>query len=194
MDIDRYLCELDRLSEYRRVHSLNVSKEAVRLAEKYGADVEKARLAGLLHDVTKETDAETQLKIIDNGGILLSELEKRSPKLWHAISGACYIRDVIGIDDPDIFSAVRYHTTARAGMSLLEKVIFIADFTSEERCYPDIEVIREHAEVSLEDAMIYGIKFTITRLAGRNDLISPDALAAYNEVLLEKKYDYHPQR
>jgi nicotinate-nucleotide adenylyltransferase len=194
MEIDRYLCELDRLSEYRRVHSLNVSKEAVRLAEKYGADVDKARLAGLLHDVTKETDAESQLKIIDNGGIMLSELEKRSPKLWHAISGACYIRDVIGIADPDIFNAVRYHTTARAGMSLLEKVIFIADFTSEERSYPDIDVIREHAEVSLEDAMIYGIKFTITRLAGRNDLISPDALAAYNEVILQKKYDYHPQR
>lgn len=186
MNIEKYMSELDSLSEYRRIHSLNVSEEAVRFAERYGADVEKARLAGLLHDVTKETDNERQLQIIENGGIMLTELERRSPKLWHAISGACYVRDVLGIDDEDIFNAIRYHTTARAGMSLLEKVIFLADFTSAERSYPDIDVIREHAENSLEDGMLYGIKFTISRLVGRGDLVSPDALAAYNEILLKQ--------
>ena len=186
MNIDQYLHYLDSLSEYRRVHSLNVSAEAVRFAEKYGGDVQKARLAGLLHDVTKETEPERQLQIIENGGIILTELEKRSPKLWHAISGACYVRDVIGIDDPDIFNAIRYHTTARAGMSQLEKLIFLADFTSAERDYPDIDVIREHAEHSLEEGMLYGIKFTISRLVGRGDLVSPDALAAYNDILLSK--------
>ena len=186
MNTDKYLHYLDSLSEYRRVHSLNVSAEAVRFAEKYGGDVEKARLAGLLHDVTKETDFDRQLQIIENGGIILTELEKRSPKLWHAISGACFVRDVIGVDDPDIFNAIRYHTTARAGMSQLEKIIFLADFTSAERDYPDIDVIREHAEHSLEDGMLYGIKFTISRLVGRGDLVSPDALAAYNDILLSK--------
>ena len=186
MNIDQYLPYLDSLSEYRRVHSLNVSAEAVRYAEKYGGDVEKARLAGLLHDVTKETDFDTQLQIIENGGIMLTELEKRSPKLWHAISGACYVRDVIGIDDEDIFNAIRFHTTARAGMSQLEKIIFLADFTSAERDYPDIDVIREHAEHSIEEGMLYGIKFTIGRLVGRGDLVSPDALSAYNDILLNK--------
>lgn len=186
MMTDKYLCELDALSEYRRIHSLNVADEAVRFAEKYGADPQKARLAGLLHDVTKETDGDLQLKIIEKGGIMLTELERRSPKLWHAISGACYIRDELGIKDPDIFNAVRYHTTARAGMSLLEKCIFLADFTSAERNYPDIDVIRRYAELSLEEGMLYGIKFTIERLAGRGDLISPDALDAYNEILLGK--------
>ncbi len=186
MNIDQYLPYLDNLSEYRRVHSLNVSAEAVRYAEKYGGDVEKARLAGLLHDVTKETDFDTQLQIIENGGIMLTELEKRSPKLWHAISGACYVRDVIGIDDEDIFNAIRFHTTARAGMSQLEKIIFLADFTSAERDYPDIDVIREHAEHSIEEGMLYGIKFTIGRLVGRGDLVSPDALSAYNDILLNK--------
>ncbi|MBQ4238752.1 MAG: bis(5'-nucleosyl)-tetraphosphatase (symmetrical) YqeK [Ruminococcus sp.] len=186
MNIDQYLPYLDNLSEYRRVHSLNVSAEAVRYAEKYGGDVEKARLAGLLHDVTKETDFDTQLQIIENGGIMLTELEKRSPKLWHAISGACYVRDVIGIDDEDIFNAIRFHTTARAGMSQLEKIIFLADFTSAERDYPDIDVIREHAEHSIEEGMLYGIKFTISRLVGRGDLVSPDALSAYNDILLNK--------
>ena len=186
MNIDQYLPYLDNLSEYRRVHSLNVSAEAVRYAEKYGGDVEEARLAGLLHDVTKETDFDTQLQIIENGGIMLTELEKRSPKLWHAISGACYVRDVIGIDDEDIFNAIRFHTTARAGMSQLEKIIFLADFTSAERDYPDIDVIREHAEHSIEEGMLYGIKFTIGRLVGRGDLVSPDALSAYNDILLNK--------
>ena len=106
MNIDQYLPYLDNLSEYRRVHSLNVSAEAVRYAEKYGGDVEKARLAGLLHDVTKETDFDTQLQIIENGGIMLTELEKRSPKLWHAISGAVTVRAKYGIDDEDIFHAI----------------------------------------------------------------------------------------
>lgn len=186
MNTDKYLHYLDSLSEYRHVHSVNVSAEAVRYAEKYGGDVEKARLAGLLHDVTKETDFDTQLQIIENGGIMLTELEKRSPKLWHAISGACYVRDVIGIDDEDIFNAIRFHTTARAGMSQLEKIIFLADFTSAERDYPDIDVIREHAEHSIEEGMLYGIKFTISRLVGRGDLVSPDALSAYNDILLNK--------
>lgn len=186
MDFERYVKELDRLTEYRRIHSLNVADEAVRFAKKYGADPEKARLAGLLHDITKETPLDLQLKIIEKGGIILSDVERRSPKLWHAVSGAVTVRDTYGIDDEDIFNAVLYHTTARAGMSKLEKCIFLADFTSAERDYPDIDVIRKYAEVSLEDGMLYGIKFTISRLAGRGDMISPNALAAYNEILLSK--------
>ena len=186
MDAEKYLKYLDHLSEYRRTHSLNVAKEAVRFAKKYGGDAEKAQIAGLLHDVTKETDFDTQLQIIENGGIMLSELEKRSPKLWHAISGACTVRDVIGIDDEDIFNAIRYHTTGRAGMSQLEKLVFLADFTSAERDYPDIDVIRAHAENSLEEGMLYGIKFTMNRLIGRDALISPDALAAYNDILMKR--------
>lgn len=186
MNIENYLPYLDSLSEYRRVHSLNVAQEAVRFAEKYGADVEKARLAGLLHDVTKETPGDKQLQIIEKGGIMLTGLELNSPKLWHAISGACYVRDVIGIGDEDIFNAIRYHTTGRAGMSPLEKVVFLADFTSAERDYPDIDVIREKAEISLEEGMLYGIRFTLSRLVGRGNAVSPDALEAYNEIILDK--------
>lgn len=184
METDRYLSELGALSEYRRTHSINVSAEAVRLAEKYGGDIDRARLAGLLHDITKETAPDEQLRLIADGGIVLTDLERATPKLWHAISGACYVRDRLGIDDPDIFNAIRYHTTARAGMSRLEKLIFLADFTSAERSYPDIDVIRAHAEESIEAGMLYGLRFTISRLCGRGVPISPDALAAYNEILL----------
>ena len=184
MNYECYIKELDGLSEYRRIHSLNVAEEAVRFAEKYGADPEKARLAGLLHDITKETAPDLQLQIIEKGGIMLSEVERRSPKLWHAISGAVTVRDRLGIGDEDVFNAILYHTTARAGMSKLEKCIFLADFTSAERDYPDIDVIRKYAEVSLEYGMLYGLKFTLTRLIGRGDLVSPNALAAYNEILM----------
>lgn len=110
-----------RMGEKRYIHSLNVAKEAVRLAKLYGADVKKAEVAGLLHDVTKETPPQEQLKLIKASGIILSEVQKVSPKLWHAISGAAYIRMQLSVTDPDIVSAIRFHTTGRAQMSLLER-------------------------------------------------------------------------
>lgn len=184
MDCEKYLPELERLSDYRRTHSLNVADEAVHLARKYGADCEKARLAGLLHDVTKELSAEEQLKILSDGGVVLTDVERASEKLWHAVSGSVYVRDKIGIKDDDILNAIRYHTTARAGMSVLEKVVFLADFTSADRTYPDIGVIRACAERSLDEGVLYALQYTISRLASRGSLISPDALFAYNEILL----------
>lgn len=186
MDIERYMQQLDTMSEFRRRHSINVSKEAARLAGKYGADIKKARIAGLLHDVTKEFDNEKQLKIMSDGGIMLSDVERSSPKLWHAISGSIYLRDELGIDDPDILNAVRYHTTARAGMSLLEQVLYLADYTSAERDFEDVDVIREKAEISLDEGTLYGLQFTLRRLSARGVPISPDALAAYNEIILRK--------
>lgn len=174
------------MGERRFNHSINVSKEAVRLAEKYGADKEKAAVAGILHDITKEVDFEKQLQIIRSGDIILTDVEKNTNKLWHAISGSVYIQKELGIIDEDIINAVRYHTTGRANMSLLEKVIFLADFTSEERDYPDVDVIRQKAELSLEDGMLYGIQFTLSSLLKRQGYLSLDAIDAYNEILLNR--------
>ena len=176
-----------RLKDARFEHSKNVSKEAVRLAKKYGADVEKAAIAGILHDITKETSEEEQLEIMKKAGIELSPLEANSTKLWHAISGSGYIKIVLGIDDEDILNAVRYHTTARGGMSLLEKIIFISDFTSAERDYDGVDEIRKAADKSLEAAMIEGLSFSIEDLAHRRLAIAKDTLDAYNEVILKKK-------
>ncbi len=176
-----------RLKDARFKHSKNVAKEAARLAKKYGADVRKAEIAGILHDITKETPEKEQLEIIKRAGIELTELEAGSPKLWHAISGSGYIKVELGIDDEDILNAVRYHTTARGGMSLLEKVIFIADFTSEERDYSGVEKIRKAADKSLEAAMLEGLSFSIEDLAHRRLAISVDTLNAYNEVITQKR-------
>lgn len=183
-DYDKIIKE--RLSSKRYEHSKNVAKEAVRLAKKYGADVHKAEIAGILHDITKEAPEEEQANVMKKVGIELTELEKSSPKLWHAISGSAYIKSVLGIEDEDIINAVRYHTTGRAGMSLLEKVIFIADFTSEERDYDGVDKMRKAADKGLEEAMIEGMSFTITDLAERKLTIAPDTFAGYNEVVFVK--------
>ncbi|MEE1061619.1 MAG: bis(5'-nucleosyl)-tetraphosphatase (symmetrical) YqeK [Ruminococcus sp.] len=187
MNIDSYKKIIkSRMSEYRYKHSVNVAKEAVRLAKKYGADEEKAAIAGILHDITKENTKEEQLQIMSDGGIILDSVQKISSKLWHGISGSVYIRDNLGITDEDILNAVKYHTTGHAGMSVLEKVIFVADFTSEERDYSGIRTIRKKADKSLEEAMLYGLQFTLKDLSKRALIIHPDALACYNEIVISK--------
>ncbi len=177
----------ERLSEYRFRHSVNVSKEAVRLARKYGADEEKAELAGLLHDVMKDAGKKEQLDIIEQYGVKLNEVELQAPKIWHAIAGAVYVENVLGIRDKDIVNSVRYHTTARAGMTLLEKIIFIADYTSEERDYKGVEKMRKASNISLEYAMEEALAFEIEVRADEHTAIHPDTFAAYNEIMLAKK-------
>ena len=174
------------MGQRRYNHCVNVSSEAVRLARKYGADEEKAAIAGILHDITKEVDFENQLQIIDSGDIILNDVEKRTNKLWHAISGSVYIQKYLGITDEDIINAIRYHTTGRARMSVLEKVIFLADFTSAERDYEDVDVIREKADKSLEEGMLYGVEFTLKKLLESGSFLSVDAIELYNEILLDR--------
>jgi len=173
-----------KMSEHRFVHSVNVSKEARKLAKIYGADAEKAAIAGILHDITKEMPVEEQLKIITDSGIILDNVQKNAPKLWHGISGSIYIKENLDINDADILNAIRYHTTGRAGMSLLEKIIFVADFTSQERTYKGVSTMRKKSRKTLDEAMLYGFKFTFSDLSKRELAIHPDELACYNEIVL----------
>lgn len=175
-----------RLSKARWQHCVNVSKEAVRLAERYGADVKKAETAGILHDITKETPPQQQLQILEQCGIILTNIESAAPKLWHAMSGAAYIEHELGVTDKDILNAVRYHTTGRANMSLLEKIIYIADFTSAERDYDGVENLRRAVDCSLGKAMIEGMAFTIQDLAQKKTPIHPDSFVAYNDIMMRE--------
>ncbi|MCQ2513528.1 MAG: bis(5'-nucleosyl)-tetraphosphatase (symmetrical) YqeK [Ruminococcus sp.] len=174
-----------RMGDYRYTHSVNVSKEARKLAKLYGADEEKAAIAGILHDITKETPKDEQLQIILDGGIILDSIQMNAPKLWHSISGSVYVQKELGIEDEDILNAIKYHTTGRAGMTLLEKIIFIADFTSEERDYKGVSTMRKKSRKSLEEAMLYGFKFTFSDLSKRELAIHPDELHCYNEIVLQ---------
>lgn len=172
------------LSERRFHHSECVAQMAEHLAEKYGADPEKAWCAGMLHDILKEQPKEEQLKMMDEFGIILTDEERSAPKLWHAILGAAYLERRVGISDREILNAVRYHTTARAGMSLLEKVLFVADFISDDRQFDGVEPLRKAAKKSLEQAVLLGCAVTVQDLAEHHLAIHPDTIAAYNWSVL----------
>ncbi len=178
-----------RLRPKRFVHSLAVAAEAQRLAGRYGADPAKAYTAGLLHDIMKNTPADTQLQILKEFGILLDNVEAQTEKLLHARSGAAFVEKVLGVGDPEILRAIRYHTTARAGMGLLEKVLYLADFTSADRDYPDVEEMRRLVDIRMEDAMEYALAYTIRELLDKRQAIHPDTVAAYNELMLQKQTD-----
>ena len=173
----------ERLSEKRFFHSLAVAKEALRLAEKYGADTKKSFLAGLLHDVCKDDKPNLQLQLFEEFGIILDTVEKNARKLWHARAGAVYLKEKLGIDDEEIILAVRYHTTAKANMSLLEKILYLADFTSEDRDYPGVDDMRRAVDLSLEHAMREALIFTVVDLGEKGMPIHTDTLDAYREVV-----------
>lgn len=173
-----------RLSKHRYEHSLNVSYEAVRLAKLYGADEEKAELAGLLHDVAKETSGKEQMKLIKAMGYPVCPELMAAQKVWHAPAGAAYARLKLEIEDEDVLNAIRYHTTARAGMSLLEKIVYLADYTSAERAYSGVEDMRRLVDESLEAAMKYALRYEIANQATKGQAIIPDTFMAYNETVL----------
>ncbi len=169
-----------RLNEKRFYHSLCVAKEAMRLAEKYNGDVEKCYLAGLLHDITKNSPDEEHLQLFETFGIMQSDIEKNAVKLWHAMSGELYIKNILGVDDIEILDAVRYHTTAKADMSLTAKILYLADFTSIDRDYTDVDVMRELVDKSLEEALVYALKYSICDLIEQSKPVHPDTVSAYN--------------
>lgn len=173
-----------RLNKGRYYHSLCVADEAKRLAEKYGGNEEKCYLAGLLHDITKNSTPEEHLEIFKSNNISLSQIEMSAEKLWHAVSGALYIESNLGIEDNEILDAVRYHTTAKADMSLTAKILYLADFTSKDRNYPDVNIIRNLVDKSLEEAFIYALKYSIIDLTERSKAIHPDTVDAFNEAVL----------
>lgn len=170
-----------RLSPSRLYHSICVAEQARNLAEIFGADAEKAYTAGLIHDIMRYEPPENMLKLIyEDGKHKLTELERKITVTLHAVAGEVYLRKVLSVTDEEILSAVRYHTTGRENMSLLEKIIYVADLTSEDRNYPDVGEVREMAEQSLEKATLRGLSFTIESNAKENKPIHIDTVKAYN--------------
>lgn len=172
-----------KLTPKRYEHSIAVMKRAMELAKRYGVDTEKAKLAGLLHDVMKDEDKRNLLQFIQDSDILLSVAEKNGPPLWHAIGGFLYVRDVLKIEDADVLNAIRYHTTGRANMSPLERIVYLADLTSADRDYPDVEETRKRSEQSLDIGMLYSINFLICDLVKKGNMLHQDTVDCYNELI-----------
>ena len=150
----------------------------------HGVDEEKAEVAGLLHDITKETDNAVQLEIIKNNGIELHSFDKKSDKFLHQASGAG-MAIKLGIDDMDIINSIRYHTTGKANMTMLEQIVYLADFISADRDYPDVDVIRKETEKGIEYGLLYGTAYTIKSVAKRQIPLHPLTVEAYNWILDE---------
>lgn len=175
-----------KVNPQRYAHCLAVSEQAVRFARRFGADEHQALLAGLLHDITKDYTRAQHEAVFEKHGIVLSDVERAAMKLWHAISGAAVLQYELGIADAGLLAAVRYHTTARAGMSLLEKIIYLADFTSADRSFEGVGALRGAVEQSLENGLLAAYVFSIRELLEKTAAIHPDTVAAYNELVLKR--------
>ena len=172
-----------RLDDSRYYHSLCVAESASELAKKYGSNYQKAYIAGLLHDITKQTNEDEQLQIFEKFGILCEDTQKDSKALWHAATGAAFVENVLGFSDRDFLNAIRYHTTSRKGASLLEDVVYIADFISADRDYPDVDVMRDKAWCSLKEAKEYGLAYTITDNTNKGRRVGSNTIEAYKELM-----------
>ena len=154
---------LSYLKHKRIPHVLGTEQEAIRLAERYGADVEKARVAALLHDCTKKLDMDEQLALCRHYGIQLDELERQALKLLHAKTGAAIARDVFGVDD-EVYRAIWWHTTGHAGMTLLEKIMYLADYIEPSRDFPGVDKLRAVCYKDLDEGLLMGLEMTIEEM------------------------------
>ncbi len=189
-DLKRLTCKelravsLSYLKAKRVAHVLGTEETAVRLAEKYGADMEKARIAALLHDCTKRLSMPEQLALCEKYAIELDELEQRALKLLHAKTGAEIARDVFGVDD-EIYNAILWHTTGRADMSLLEKIIYLADYIEPNRDFPGLAELREAVWEDIDKGLLLGLSMTVEEMKEMGNPIHKNTLEA--KMFLERE-------
>lgn len=176
---------LSYLKAKRIPHVLGTEETAVKLAEKYGADVEKARIAALLHDSTKRLSMEEQLALCETYGIALDELEQKALKLLHAKTGAALARDVFGVDD-EIYNAILWHTTGKPDMTLLEKIIYLADYIEPTRDFPGLAELREAVWRDLDEGLLLGLSMTVEEMKAMDNPIHHNTLSA-RDYLIEHR-------
>lgn len=176
----------EKLPHSRYIHSLGVMEEAVRLSKRFGGDCSKAAFAGLIHDITKPLSADEQLNLCKNFGIILSDIEKRSPKLLHAITGAEVARHEFSIDDDEIINSIRYHTTARANMTDLDKIIYLADFIEPNRNFEGVDELRHKVYENIDNGLFACLDFSILEVLSKGYLLHPDTVAARNFLILSR--------
>ncbi len=171
------------LSEKRYKHCLGVCEEAVKLAEKYGADKDKAYTAGLLHDCAKGCTLDEQLALCEKYGIALDAITLKCPAVIHAPLGAKIAEAEYGTDDAEILEAIRCHTVGKAGMSLLDKIIYIADMIEPMRDFDGVKKLRKAAYEDIDEAFIMGLKQSIVHNAEKNRIIHPATIEAWNYMI-----------
>ena len=173
-----------RLLKPSRVnHVLGCRDTAIALAKHWGANEVDAARAGLLHDITKALDGAHQLTLAGEYGIILSAFQQKNPKTLHALTGSLVAEAMFGENDA-VVQAIRHHTTGKADMNLLEKIIYVADYMEPNRDFPGVEKLRELAFTDLDAALKLGLTMTLELLKKQGSEISPEsreALAWLNE-------------
>lgn len=172
------------LSEKRKVHTYGVLDTALKLSSIYGCDSSKVEVAALCHDLFRGIPKDELNKYVKDYG--LSNIFIDNPNLAHGKIAAIAIQDEFDIHDKDIINAVSYHTTGRAGMSLLEKIIYIADAIEPNRDYPEVETLRKLAFRNLDEAVLYSLEHTIDYVKSQGNFLDQDTLAA-RDCLLQKE-------
>ena len=177
---------LEQELNYKRfVHTLAVAGTASSLAMCYGMSVEKAELAGLLHDCAKCIDVRKMQKLCEKAGLEISPFEAGSGSLLHSKAGSVLAAEKYGCTDPDILNAIRYHTTGRPGMSLLEKIIFVADYIEPGRyTAKNLPEIRKTAFEDIDEALLKILYDTLVYLNSTGNTVDP---------MPQQTYDYYRQ-
>ncbi len=171
------------LNPNRVAHVLGCRDTAVDLAKHWGADVTDAARAGILHDITKAIDGPLQLTLCEAYGKILSDFSRRYPKTLHALTGSLVAERIFG-ENENVVSAIEHHTTGRADMTLLEKIIYLADYIEPNRTIPGVEELRRLSYTDLDAAMKLGLEMTLEHLNRQGAEVSPasrDALAWLNK-------------
>ncbi len=173
----------ERLSEKRFKHTLGVVAAAEKLALTYGADVEKARIAAILHDITKEDDHNMQLKYCKDFDIILLNGETEIPALLHAYTGAYYAKNILQVEDAEILNAIYFHTTGHGDMTLLEKVIYLADYIEDNRTFEGVEEVRSIAFNGIDKAMVVALKQGMQEVMEKGGSLHFDTVSCYSQLV-----------
>lgn len=170
-----------RMSERRFKHVLGVEETAIALAERFGESPEKASIAALTHDYAKErSDEEFQLAIERGNYDNKAELLKYGNSIWHGLVGADFVARELNITDETILSAIRLHTTGAAEMSLLDKIVYVADYIEPGRDFPGVEDARVIAFSDLDQAVAFETKHTLAHLIEKETPVYPKTIETYN--------------
>lgn len=175
-----------KISEKRFEHSLGVEYTAACLAMVYGENVERTRIAGLLHDCAKGLSTKTKLEKARKHNLPISKYEEKNPDMLHAKLGAYYARYKYDVVDQVILDAITWHTTGRPNMTLMDKIIFVADYIEPNRKpLPEIEEIRREAFTDLDACVVHILKNTLDYLNGTTQEL---------DFMTQETYDYYVKR
>ncbi|MBO9129571.1 bis(5'-nucleosyl)-tetraphosphatase (symmetrical) YqeK [Bacillus sp. 165] len=174
-----------QLHEKRYLHTVGVMETAIELAERYKVDKKKAELAAIFHDYAKCRPIQEMEEIIKREQMPAGLLEYNK-ELWHAPVGAYLVEKEAGVTDPEILQAIAYHTSGHECMTMLDKVIYVADYIEPGRKFPGVDEVRELARLDLNKALLQAIKNTIAFLMEKDQAVYPLTFQTYNALIKEE--------